>query len=85
MDTQTEIPQGRTKKEIQHREKFIKDFYANWNATIHAEFLPNTRGKLASLIGKRTGYEFLVQRPNHAYREQPFSLNLCFRETDQKL
>ena len=32
MDTQTEIPQGRTKEEIQHREKFIKDFYANWNA-----------------------------------------------------
>ena len=28
MDTQTEIPQGRTKEEIQHREKFIKDFYA---------------------------------------------------------
>jgi len=32
MDPQTEIPQGRTKEEIQHREKYIKDFYANWNA-----------------------------------------------------
>jgi hypothetical protein len=27
-----EIPQGRTKEEIQQREKIIKDFYANWNA-----------------------------------------------------
>ena len=28
----TDIPQGRTKEEILQREKFIKDFYANWNA-----------------------------------------------------
>jgi hypothetical protein len=27
------IPQGRTKEEIQQREKIIKDFYAMWNAT----------------------------------------------------
>ncbi len=27
-----DIPQGQTIKEIQQREKFIKDFYANWNA-----------------------------------------------------
>ena len=26
------IPQGRTKQEIQQREKIIKTFYANWNA-----------------------------------------------------
>ena len=26
------IPQGRTKEEIQQREKIIKDFYAIWNA-----------------------------------------------------
>ena len=26
------IPQGRTKEEIQQREKIIKDFYAMWNA-----------------------------------------------------
>ncbi|MDR0866551.1 MAG: hypothetical protein LBO74_16705 [Candidatus Symbiothrix sp.] len=26
-----EIPQGRTKEEIQQREKIIKDFYAKWN------------------------------------------------------
>jgi hypothetical protein len=32
MNTQPEIPQGRTKEEIQQREKIIKDFYANWNA-----------------------------------------------------
>jgi len=27
------IPQGRTRDEIQQREKIIKDFYASWNAT----------------------------------------------------
>ena len=32
MNTPLEIPQGRTKAEIQQREKIIKDFYANWNA-----------------------------------------------------
>ena len=32
MNTPLEIPQGRTKTEIQQREKIIKDFYANWNA-----------------------------------------------------
>ena len=29
MDTQPEIPQGRTREEIQQREKLIKDFYAS--------------------------------------------------------
>ena len=43
------------------------------NATLRAEFLPSTGGKLASLVGKRTGYEFLVQRPNTVYHEQPFA------------
>ena len=31
-DTQPEIPKGRTKDEIQQREKFVKDFYAKWIA-----------------------------------------------------
>ena len=43
------------------------------NEILRAEFLPNTGGKLVSLIGKRTGYEYLVQRPNTIYREQPFA------------
>ena len=42
MNTQTEIPQGRTKEEIQHREKFIKDFYANWNAANPEKRIFNT-------------------------------------------
>jgi len=42
MDTQSEIPQGRTKEEIQHREKFIKDFYANWNAANPEKRIYNT-------------------------------------------
>ena len=32
MSIQSEIPQGRSREEIQQREKFIKDFYANWIA-----------------------------------------------------
>ena len=38
MNTLLEIPQGRTRQEIQQREKIIKDFYANWivvNPTKH--------------------------------------------------
>jgi hypothetical protein len=27
------IPRGRTKEDIQQRERFIKDFYAKWNAS----------------------------------------------------
>ena len=33
MNILLEIPQGRTKDEIQVREKIIKNFYAQWNAT----------------------------------------------------
>lgn len=33
MDIQPEIPQGRTREEIQQREKIIKDFYAKWIAS----------------------------------------------------
>ena len=32
MNTQPEVPQGQTKEEMQIRKKFIKDFYAIWNA-----------------------------------------------------
>ena len=42
MDSQIEIPQGRTKAEIQQREKFIKDFYANWNAANPEKRIYNT-------------------------------------------
>jgi len=33
MKTTQIIPQGRTRNEIQQREKIIKNFYASWNAT----------------------------------------------------
>ncbi|MDR0871975.1 MAG: hypothetical protein LBN27_00710 [Prevotellaceae bacterium] len=33
MNNKIEIPQGKTKEEVQEREKIIKDFYAQWNAT----------------------------------------------------
>jgi len=40
---------------------------------IRAEFLPDPGGKLSSLINKETGYEYLVQRENVTYRDQPFN------------
>ena len=43
------------------------------NEILRAKFLPYPGGKLASLISKQTGYEFLVQRPSPTYREQPFA------------
>jgi len=41
-DTQPEIPQGRTKDEIQQREKIIKDFYAKWIAVNPEKRIYNT-------------------------------------------
>lgn len=42
------------------------------NDHIRAEFIPDPGGKMVSLIGKKTGYEFLVQRTGEHYRDQPF-------------
>ncbi|MDR1720257.1 MAG: hypothetical protein LBR67_09120 [Dysgonamonadaceae bacterium] len=42
------------------------------NDSIKAKFIPAPGGKLASLLNKNTGYEYLVQRENKYYREQPF-------------
>ena len=42
MDIQPEIPQGRTREEIQQREKIIKDFYANWIAVNPEKRIYNT-------------------------------------------
>ncbi len=42
------------------------------NGSIRAEFLPDPGGKLVSLINLNSGFEFLVQRPNDIYRDQPF-------------
>ena len=41
-DTQPEIPKGRSKDEIQQREKFIKDFYAKWIAVNPEKRIYNT-------------------------------------------
>jgi hypothetical protein len=42
------------------------------NSRLRAEIIPDPGGKLASLVNKETGYEYLVQRKNIQYREQPF-------------
>lgn len=42
------------------------------NDWLRAEFTPDPGAKLVSLIAKKIDYEFLVQRPGEAYRDQPF-------------
>lgn len=42
------------------------------SSRIRAEFIPDPGGKMTSFINKETGYEYLVQRKNTIYREQPF-------------
>lgn len=42
------------------------------NHLLRVEFLPDPGGKMVSFFSKDTGYEFLVQRPNEIYRDQPF-------------
>ena len=42
------------------------------SSRIRAEFISDPGGKMTSLINKETGYEYLVQRKNKVYRDQPF-------------
>ncbi len=49
-----------------------KDSIVLESRKLRAEFLPDPGGKLASLINKETGYEYLVQRDHVLYRDQPF-------------
>ncbi|MDD4730243.1 MAG: hypothetical protein PHN55_16010, partial [Dysgonamonadaceae bacterium] len=42
------------------------------NTKIRAEIIPVPGGKLASFINKETGFEYLLQRANELYRNQPF-------------
>ncbi|MEO5893485.1 MAG: hypothetical protein ABIQ31_24745 [Ferruginibacter sp.] len=49
-----------------------KDSIVLENASIRAEFLPDPGGKMVSLINKKTGYEYLLQRGNEVYLDQPF-------------
>ncbi len=39
---------------------------------IRAEFTADPGSKMVSLIGKDSGYEFLLQRDGKQYRDQPF-------------
>jgi hypothetical protein len=39
---------------------------------MRAEFIPECGGKMASLINRESGYEYLIQRKNDIYRDQPF-------------
>lgn len=39
---------------------------------MRAEFVADPGGKMVSLIGKDSGYEYLVQRQGQVYRDQPF-------------
>lgn len=49
-----------------------KDSIVLENNGLRAEFIPGAGGKMASLICKQTGYEFMVQRKGESYLDQPF-------------
>src|SRR5665647_2081895 len=49
-----------------------KDSVVLESTRIRAEFIPDPGGKMVSLINKETGYEYLVQRKNEIYSDQPF-------------
>jgi hypothetical protein len=42
------------------------------NSRIQAEFIPECGGKMASLINRETGYEYLLQGTEELYQDQPF-------------
>lgn len=42
------------------------------NDRIRAEFIADPGAKMVSLLGKHSGYEFLVQRSEGVYKDQPF-------------
>ena len=56
----------------------MKSTYKNKNSIvvqkelIRAVFLPDPGGKMVSLVNRKTGFEFLVQRAGQTYRDQPF-------------
>src|SRR5665647_976271 len=49
-----------------------KDSVVLESTRIRAEFIPDPGSKLSSLINKETGYEYLIQRKNEIYLDQPF-------------
>ena len=57
---------------ISHSRYKNKNSIVLQSAKIRAEFLPGQGGKMASLINRETGYEYLIQRPDEIYRDQPF-------------
>lgn len=42
------------------------------NSRVRAEFIPEPGGKMVSLINRDTNFEYLVQRTNPVYLDQPF-------------
>jgi len=57
---------------IYHSQYKNKDSIALENEELKVVFIPDPGGKMVSLISKRTGYEYLVQREGSAYRNQPY-------------
>ena len=43
------------------------------NETLSAVIIPNPGGKLASLVNKKSGREYFVQRPDPHYKTRPYS------------
>ena len=57
---------------ISHSSYKNKNSIVLQSTKIRAEFIPECGGKMASLINRETGYEYLIQRKNEIYRDQPF-------------
>jgi hypothetical protein len=57
---------------ISHSSYKNKNSIVLQSTKIRAELIPECGGKMASLINKETGYEYLIQRKNEIYRDQPF-------------
>jgi len=60
---------------IKHSKYKNKDSLVLESSKIRAEIIPNPGGKVASLINKQTGYEYMLQRPSSTYKDQPFGGN----------
>jgi len=67
MNTLPEIPQGRTKEEIQQREKVIKNFYVNWNAANPEKRIYNTNLQ-AFIYVKFLSFQETVEKAARSYK-----------------
>jgi len=67
MNTLSEIPQGRTREEIKLREKFIKNFYVNWNIENPEKCVYNANLQ-AFIYVKFLSFQETVEKASRSYK-----------------